>query len=141
MTDNANDEPLSSDVRDLVPQKHGGAINRAGKKPTRLISPTVADVAARSSEYLYKIVPRIARIANNREKRDKKAGTSRRPYKVADQVRAAGVLARFAALDRTLREARVQAALSATREEILIFLPREQADALMQKIAPHWTDV
>lgn len=130
----------------LVRQVHGGAI-KTGGFPRRLANPSTTDCADRARDVLYKIIPRYARIAMNTPKRPRgtkkgdKSVPLKKPYSIGNQIKAGAELRMIATMDRALRETQVMASLMATRDEILEFLPREQADALMAKIAPHWLGI
>jgi hypothetical protein len=125
----------------LVRQSHGGAINRGGYP--RLLEPTVADVAANAQRYLYRELPKLRRMAANKPAlpRGKKRGTPKPPFTPDQQLRAFAELRKIAVIDRVLRETRVAAFLTAVRDEIYEYLPREQADGLLSKIAPHALDI
>lgn len=139
-----SDAPLTGDVRDgaLVRQEHGGAIRN--RPPLRLTNPTVADVAANAAQYLYRELPRLRRIAHNEASRPKtkrgrasKRSKGKALHSIEAQIRAFSELRQIATMDRTIRESRLAAFLVAIQDEILEFLPRDQADALLKKIATH----
>ncbi len=118
--------------RAMVRQSHGGALKPGGNG--RIVNPTPADVSELARKRVYSIIPQLVRIAKNKPTR-KRPG--KRPYSVTNQLRAAAEL-RLLAEDRSLAESQIMANLVATSAEIYEFLPRDQAHALMQKIAPHW---
>lgn len=61
----------------------------------------------------------------------------RKTSKNADRIRAIDVLGKYG-MDATVRVADVKHALRETQRELYDFLPRDQADALLAKIRPHW---
>jgi len=143
MSDEERDEqPASSS---LISQRHGGAIRTGGRHP-RLDAPTDTDCADAARKVLYAVIPRLKRIATNTPTRDKpndKRTKLKRRYSTNAQLKAIAELRMIAMMDRTLREGRVTASLFATRDEIIEFFDgnRDQADALMAKIAPHWLGI
>lgn len=143
------EQPAEPQLSTILRQPHGGAIRSGGRHP-RIAAPTDTDCADAARDVLYSVIPRLARIARNTEERKKTADgrADRRrkpkaPYSVNAQLKAIAELRMIAILDRTLREGRVTASLFATRDEILEFFDgnRDQAEALMAKIAPHWLGI
>jgi len=143
MSDEERDEQRTSSL--LVSQRHGGAI-RSGGRHQRLDTPTDTDCAEAARRVLYSVIPRLTRIARNtpaRTRKNDKRTKLKRPYSVGSQLKAISELRMIAMMDRALREGRVTASLFATRDEIIEFFDgnREQAEALMAKIAPHWLGI
>ncbi len=134
----------------LVEQLHGGALKSGGRHP-RIENPTDTDCSEAARRVLYSVIPRLRRIAQNREtvKKLTRAGKPDRrskpkpPYSVNAQLKAISELRMIAMMERILREGRVTASLFATRDEILEFFDgdRDRAEALMAKIAPHWLGI
>jgi len=142
VSEEPNDAPITGDVHDapLVTQPHGGKLRRTA--PDRVTDPTAADAAARAARDVYKLLPSISRIAANRQdprskKGGKQAATRKGKYSVNQRVAAFRALLDAARLDRTVRESRLAVFLIKVQDEILEYLPRDQAEALLRKIAVH----
>lgn len=147
----ADDGAITGEIHEsngkLVPQPHGGSILRGDRR--RLPNPTAADVAADAQEALYRLLPRLKKIARNEGKRlkkkdgtvDKRSKGGKPPYSVAEQLRAFSTLKEVAMIDRAVRESRLASFLIAVQNEILEYLPRDQAEALLRKIAVHVADL
>lgn len=121
----------------MVQQRHGGAIHRGGNH--RPQSPTPGDVRVLARKRFYQVIPSLFRIARNGSTRVGK-GTQRklkRTFRVSDQIAAANTLARYG-MTETIAADDVRVAVRGTIADIRESLPRDQADALVQKIAPRW---
>jgi hypothetical protein len=127
--------PDVGEVRDMLPGPSGGKLMRGGNpRPT---NPTPADVAAMARKRLYQVIPQLNRIATNKPRREGRSKKLKRPHSTANQLRAIAEL-RLVAQDRSLSESQISANLMATAAEIYEYLPRDQAQALLAKIGPHW---
>ena len=102
-------------------------------------TPTPGDVRMLARKRFYQVIPSLFRIARNGSTRVGK-GTHRklkRTFRVADQIAAANTLARYG-MSETIAADDVRVAVRGTIADIRESLPRDQADALVQKIAPRW---
>jgi hypothetical protein len=137
----ADDAAITGEVHQsngkLVPQPHGGSILRGDRR--RLPNPTAADVAADAQEALYRLLPRLKKIARNEGKRlkkkdgtvDKRSKGGKPPYSVAEQLRAFSTLKEVAMLDKTVRASDVDEFLRGMVDDVRGFLEPGQADALL----------
>lgn len=135
MSDDANDG--QGGENELNQQPHGGALVRAGYR--RPATPTPNDVRQLARKRFYQVVPQLNRIARNANRKTK-SGATKRSYRVADQIRAAALLGQYG-MDNHVSAADVRDALRQTTAEIREFLPPDQAQALLSKIAPHWLEL
>ena len=134
--DDTPDEPTPP-PRPLVAQVHGGALNRGENRPK---SPSPADIRRSSRKKYYSVLPRLERIARNTPtggRRGKRARAGKSPFRVADQIAAAALLAKYA-MDESIPAEDVRRALRKTLDDIRETIGAEQSDQLIRKIAPHW---
>lgn len=106
----------------------------------RPTNPTPADVAALARKRLYRVIPKLHRIAMNIPKRSVKGKNKGKrggkpPYSAANQIRAIAEL-RLLAQDRMLSEAQVPERLIQLVDKTHQILPPELAKAYLKEIAP-----
>jgi hypothetical protein len=120
----------------LVQQAHGGAINRGNMRPA---DPTPSEVRQLARKRFYQVIPQLNRIARNRNRKTKN-GQPKRSFRVADQIRAAALLAQQG-MSESVNLSDVREALRGTRQAIIDTCPPELASVLIERIAPYWLRV
>lgn len=124
MAEKKTPSETSSGVPATMPGRNGGTLRRGGINRGGPGRPPSA-IRAACREDFDNLRPLLGKIAK------------RKSSKNADRIRAIDVLGKYG-MDATVRVADVKHALRETQRELYDFFPREQADAIMAKIRPHW---
>lgn len=130
MSDEEKETPLETPTGkgELTnPGRFGGKLRRGGTNRGGPGRPPSA-IRASAREKFDKLIPKLDRIARARTSKD------------SDKVRAIDVLGKYG-MGMNVSVDDVKACLRLTTEEILRFLPAEQAEQLLGKIRPIWLNL
>jgi hypothetical protein len=149
MTDEPNETAGETTATSTKPAKirqaHGGALNSGGTKGNKGGRPpsAVRDACRADFDKLRPILKTIALGHASKQGRkaapaaDGEIGGELAPVTTADRIRAIDVLAKYG-MEANISITDVRECLKNTQRELFDFLPREQAETVWARIAPHW---